>query len=261
MPNPKRRHSKARRDRRRAHDHLQAPGAQRVPELPRAEAAAPRVPACGTTRARRSPGARRSECRSPGWPWTPWAATTAPRWWWRGPCSPAASWAIRCPSSGPGRRVRAELQRARATPAPSRSWTRPTSSGMGEKVSLSTLKKRSSIQVGARARARRRGRRLLLGGQHRGVLDDRQDRARHARGGGPAGPGRGGPEPQGAHRAPRRGRQRAVQGPPPRGVRRSWAAPTRAGSSTSSSPRVGPHEHGRGGDEGQRRSSGRSTRC
>ncbi|HKZ33535.1 MAG TPA: 50S ribosomal protein L32, partial [Vicinamibacteria bacterium] len=26
MPNPKRRHSKARRDKRRAHDHLQAPG-------------------------------------------------------------------------------------------------------------------------------------------------------------------------------------------------------------------------------------------
>jgi large subunit ribosomal protein L32 len=31
MPNPKRRHSKARRDKRRAHDHLQAPGLSLCP--------------------------------------------------------------------------------------------------------------------------------------------------------------------------------------------------------------------------------------
>ncbi len=31
MPNPKRRHSKARRDRRRAHDHLQTPGTSVCP--------------------------------------------------------------------------------------------------------------------------------------------------------------------------------------------------------------------------------------
>jgi len=31
MPNPKRRHSKARRGHRRAHDHLQAPGISRCP--------------------------------------------------------------------------------------------------------------------------------------------------------------------------------------------------------------------------------------
>ena len=45
MPNPKRRHSAARRGNRRAHDSLKQAALVRVPELPRAEAAAPGVPA------------------------------------------------------------------------------------------------------------------------------------------------------------------------------------------------------------------------
>ena len=43
MPNPKRRHSKTRTAKRRTHDALKAVGLERVPALPRAEAAAPRV--------------------------------------------------------------------------------------------------------------------------------------------------------------------------------------------------------------------------
>jgi large subunit ribosomal protein L32 len=41
MPNPKRRHSKARRDRRRAHDHLQAPGTSVCPNCHE-----PKLPHC-----------------------------------------------------------------------------------------------------------------------------------------------------------------------------------------------------------------------
>ena len=43
MPNPKRRHSKTRTAKRRTHDALKPVGPQRVPALPRAEAAAPRL--------------------------------------------------------------------------------------------------------------------------------------------------------------------------------------------------------------------------
>ena len=45
MPNPKRRHSRARRDKRRAHDALAQPGTSVCTELPGAQAAAPRLPA------------------------------------------------------------------------------------------------------------------------------------------------------------------------------------------------------------------------
>ena len=54
MPNPKRRHSKARRDKRRAHDALAHAGDVDLPELRRGQAAAPRLPDCGTTAAARS---------------------------------------------------------------------------------------------------------------------------------------------------------------------------------------------------------------
>ena len=45
MPNPKRRHSKARRDKRRAHDALTPPALSDCPNCHEAEAAAPRLPA------------------------------------------------------------------------------------------------------------------------------------------------------------------------------------------------------------------------
>ena len=55
MPNPKRRHSQQRTATRRAHDALKASGLSECPELPRAQAAAPRLPAnAGNTRAVKS---------------------------------------------------------------------------------------------------------------------------------------------------------------------------------------------------------------
>ncbi len=54
MPNPKRRHSKRRTSARRTHDSLRAPVLRRVPQLPRAQAAAPRVPALRTVQGPRS---------------------------------------------------------------------------------------------------------------------------------------------------------------------------------------------------------------
>ena len=53
MPNPKHRHSKARRDKRRAHDALKPPGNVDLPRLRRGEAPAPRLPSL-----RLVPGAR-----------------------------------------------------------------------------------------------------------------------------------------------------------------------------------------------------------
>ena len=47
MPNPKRRHSKTRGRKRRTHDALTGADAEPVPAVPRAKAAAPRVPDCG----------------------------------------------------------------------------------------------------------------------------------------------------------------------------------------------------------------------
>jgi large subunit ribosomal protein L32 len=47
MPNPKRRHSKARRGRRRAHDHLQAPGVSLCPECREPRLPHRVCPSCG----------------------------------------------------------------------------------------------------------------------------------------------------------------------------------------------------------------------
>ena len=47
MPNPKRRHSKARRDRRRAHDHLQAPSLSLCPNCHEPKLPHRVCPACG----------------------------------------------------------------------------------------------------------------------------------------------------------------------------------------------------------------------
>ena len=99
--------------------------------------------------------------------------------------------ASRCRSSGPAALLQDELarlgraggDRGRRRARRRRRWAR--------RSACSTLKKRSSIQVGARAGARRRGRRVLLRREHRRLLDDRQDGPRHARGGRPAGPRRG----------------------------------------------------------------------
>jgi large subunit ribosomal protein L32 len=47
MPNPKRRHSKARRDKRRAHDHLAAPGLSQCPNCREAKLPHRVCPHCG----------------------------------------------------------------------------------------------------------------------------------------------------------------------------------------------------------------------
>ncbi|NJN64529.1 MAG: 50S ribosomal protein L32 [Acidobacteria bacterium] len=47
MPNPKRRHSKARRDKRRAHDFLRAPGASRCPNCQEIKLPHRVCPSCG----------------------------------------------------------------------------------------------------------------------------------------------------------------------------------------------------------------------
>jgi large subunit ribosomal protein L32 len=47
MPNPKRRHSKARRDKRRAHDHLTAPGLSLCPNCHEPKLAHRVCPRCG----------------------------------------------------------------------------------------------------------------------------------------------------------------------------------------------------------------------
>ena len=60
MPNPKRRHSKARRDKRRAHDALAQPGTVDLPQLPGAQAPAPGLPAL---RPLQGPRGRRAAAR------------------------------------------------------------------------------------------------------------------------------------------------------------------------------------------------------
>ena len=117
MPNPKRRHSKARRDKRRAHDALAHAPRVDLPELRRGQAAAPRLrplrllprPAGGRRsrtpksliRVARSPcRARLIRCASPS---TPWGETTrrAPRS--RARCggrprtAPRSSWSATAP--------------------------------------------------------------------------------------------------------------------------------------------------------------------
>ena len=52
MPNPKRRHSKARRDKRRAHDHLQVPGLSLCPNCHEPKLPHRVCPNCGTYRGR-----------------------------------------------------------------------------------------------------------------------------------------------------------------------------------------------------------------
>lgn len=52
MPNPKRRHSKARRDRRRAHDALAVPAASTCPNCGEAKLPHRACPHCGTYRGR-----------------------------------------------------------------------------------------------------------------------------------------------------------------------------------------------------------------
>ena len=63
MPNPKRRHSKSRTAKRRTHDTLVGDAVERLPELPRAETAAPRVPALRVLP--RPPGPRRRRSVTP----------------------------------------------------------------------------------------------------------------------------------------------------------------------------------------------------
>ena len=57
MPNPKRRHSKARRDRRRAHDHLQAPALSACPNCHEAKMPHRVCPHCGYYKGRQVQGA------------------------------------------------------------------------------------------------------------------------------------------------------------------------------------------------------------
>jgi len=52
MPNPKRRHSKARRDKRRAHDHLKPPGLSLCPECKEPRLPHRVCPHCGHYRGR-----------------------------------------------------------------------------------------------------------------------------------------------------------------------------------------------------------------
>lgn len=52
MPNPKHRHSKTRRDLRRAHDFLKAPGLSRCPSCGGSKAPHRVCPACGTYKGR-----------------------------------------------------------------------------------------------------------------------------------------------------------------------------------------------------------------
>ena len=72
MPNPKRRHSKTRTAKRRTHDALKPVGLERVPALPRGQAAAPRLrelrvlPRPPGASGRRRITAVRSRCRVPG---------------------------------------------------------------------------------------------------------------------------------------------------------------------------------------------------
>jgi len=52
MPNPKRRHSRARRDKRRAHDYLKAPALSRCPQCREAKMPHRVCPHCGTYKGR-----------------------------------------------------------------------------------------------------------------------------------------------------------------------------------------------------------------
>ncbi|MGH9450813.1 MAG: 50S ribosomal protein L32 [Terriglobia bacterium] len=54
MPNPKRRHSKARKNRRRAHDHLSLPGVSECPHCHESKPPHHACPHCGYYRARQA---------------------------------------------------------------------------------------------------------------------------------------------------------------------------------------------------------------
>ena len=259
MPNPKRRHSKARRDRRRAHDHLKPPGPEPLPELPRAQAAAPRLPALrplqGQARDRRGRG---SLAPDGGLAAPVRVASTrmggdhGPRWWWKGPSPAARELGIRARWSAPEARVSggARAGPARA-PLPIDVVDAPEVVGMGEKVTRATLKRRSSIQVALELVRDGRADAFFSAGNTaacwtiaKSVLGTLPEVDRPGAGGGRA-------EPAGPHGPPRRRRERPLQGAPPRGVR---------GHGQRLHPRRPPrrpparraHEHGRGGDQGQR---------
>ena len=152
---------------------------------------------------------------------------------------------------GPEAMVRAQLLRAGAGGLPIEVIDAPDVVGMGEKVSLLHAQEALLDPGRARAGAGRLRERLLLGRQHRRLLDHRQAGAGHARRGGSAGPGGGRPQHTRPDRADRRGRERAVQGAQPRGVR-GHGERLHARRLPHQEPAGRAHEHGRGRDQGQR---------
>ena len=251
MPNPKRRHSKGRRDRRRAHDHLRGARPQRLPQLPRAQAAAPGVP---EVRALQGQGGRRGRgglgVKQPRVAVDAMGGDHGPAEVVEGAVLASREHGVAVSLVGPERVLRDELERLGATSAVE-VVDAPEAVGMGEKVSLSTLKRRSSIQVALERVRDGRADAFFSGGNTAacwtiakmvlGTLEvvDRPALAAVF------------PNRHGTHGPPRRGRQRAVQGAPARGVRRHGQRLRARGARLRAAPRRA-HEHGRGGDEGQR---------
>ena len=243
MPNPKRRHSKARRDKRRAHDHLKPPGLSLCPNCHEPKLSAPRLPALRPLQGQARDGSGGGLSAAVPAPRRPAVAVDAlggdhgPRVVVEGAVAACRELGLRVLLVGPGgHRGRGAAPRGRRPACPSTVVDAPDAVGMAETVTRATLKKRSSIQVALEQVRDGAADAFFSAGQHRRLLDDRQADAGHARGGRPARAGRGRAAPDGPHRAARRGRQRELQGAPPRGVRGDGQGLHRAPSSTSAEP-------------------------
>ena len=180
MPNPKRRHSKARGPPSGARPPA-GPEPERVPELPRAQAAAPRVCALrplqgqGGRRGRGSLSAATARVVVDALGGDHGVSVVV-----EGAVQASRRHGVVVSLVGPERLLRDAVAKQAAADPALEIVDAPDAVGMGEKVSLAALRKRSSIQV-ALERVRD-GRADAFGRQHRGLLDDRAPRARHARG-------------------------------------------------------------------------------